>query len=460
MKLKIFSVALMVFTGLMAHSTLNYAQRTNQADTSYTKKLQKIQEQMRSLQKEMSELRADEAKKGYSDEARRENADRQAKRQVERAQISADNAKRMSERIAENSRRMAEQMVANTKRMSERFDNSFKNFGNNFRFNFNSNDSSLEKKVRSGEIKEKTKNFSKSYAVNGNDKLQIDNRYGKVTVNTWDKNEFKVEVQMKAYANDDADAQKLLDKTSIADSKESDLIGFKTVIDNEDNKDNNFWGFWTNNGKTTVREMIINYTVYIPAKNALNVTNRYGGVELPNILEGKVTINNSYGSLIAKSLTNSEDKINVRYGNAKIANFAGSNLDVAYGSLSLDDADKLNATVQYGSAKIGKISTSGNVNVRFGGLEIADLDKNLKTLSVSSSYSPVKVNTPTGTNADFEVTVRYGDFLYDNSVSVTAKNPEDGRRGSTSKNYKGHVGKGSPDKVITVTANYGSVKFN
>ena len=450
MKLKIFSVALMVFTGLMAHSTLNYAQKGSQTDTSYTKKMQKMQEQVRSLQKEMSELRAEEAKKNGSD-----NADRQAKRQAERQQTLADNMKRMNEQIAENTKRIAERAVASTKRMSEQLDRSFKNFGNNF----SGKDSSLEKKVQSGEIKEKTKNFSKSYAANGNDKLQIDNRYGKVTINTWEKNEFKVDVQIKAYANDDAEAQKLLERTNITDSKEGDEASFKTVITEDENKDNSFWGALTKGGKTTVREMIINYTVYMPAKNALTVTNKYGGIELPN-LAGKLTISNSYGNLLAKSITNSENKVNVRYGSAKIGSFAGSSLNVAYGSLSLEDADKLKANISYGSAKIGKISTSGNVEVRFGGLEIVDLDKNLKNLSVNSSYSPVVLNTGANTNADFDVTVHFGDFVYDNSVSVTNKDNESGRRVSMTKNYKGHVGKGGADKTITINNSYGNVKFN
>jgi len=448
MKLKIFSVAIMVFTGLMAHSTLNYAQKGSQADTSYTKKMQKIQEQVRSLQKELSELRAEESKKNGSDYA-----DKQAKRQAERQQTLADNMKRMNERIAENTKRIAERAVESSKRMGEQLDKTFKNFGNNF----SGKDSSLEKKVQSGEIKEKTKNFTKSYAANG-DRLQIDNRFGKVTVTTWDKNEFKVDVQVKAYANADADAQKLLDRTSIVDSKEGDQASFKTVI-TEDNNENSFWGSLTKGGKTMVREMVINYTVYMPAKNPLSITNKYGGIELPN-LAGKLTINNSYGNLLAKSLTNSENKVNVRYGSAKIGSFAGSDLNVAYGSLSLEDADKLKANISYGSAKIGKISTSGNVEVRFGGLEIVDLDKNLKSLSVNSSYSPVMLNAGANTNADFDVTVHFGDFVYDNSVSVTNKDNESGRRGSMTKNYKGHIGKGGTDKTITINNNYGNVKFN
>jgi hypothetical protein len=65
-------------------------------------------------------------------------------------------------------------------------------------------DEEYKEKVASGEIIEKIKNYSKSYSVDGNDLLQINNSFGKSgTVNTWNKNEFKVDVQMKFGSEDE-----------------------------------------------------------------------------------------------------------------------------------------------------------------------------------------------------------------------------------------------------------------
>jgi hypothetical protein len=198
----------------------------------------------------------------------------------------------------------------------------------------------------------------------------------------------------------------------------------------------------------------------MPIKSAVSITNRYGAIDLPT-LEGKVTINNTYGGLVAKSLTNNDNVINVRYGNANIGNLTGSDISVSYGSLNLLTADKLNAVINYGPAKIGKLTTGGTINVHYGdGLEINDVGKNVKALTVNTNYAPIKLGSLT--NADFDVTVHYADFIYDNgSTSVTNKTPEDEKhRRVSTKNYKGHVGKGSADKVITVKSNYGTVKFD
>jgi hypothetical protein len=304
---------------------------------------------------------------------------------------------------------------------------------------------------------EQVKNYSKSYTADDNDKLQIDNRYGKVTVNTWNKNEFKVDVQIKVEAKDQSSAKKWLDNVTISDSKSGSAVSFQTNI----GKQNSSWGSWFTGGNS-YRKMEVNYTVYMPAKNALNINNKYGSIELPN-LDGKVLINLSYGSLSAKSLTNADNEINVGYGSVNIENLSGNNLDVKYGNLTLGSADKLTANVSYSAVKIGKLTTFGNFSVKFsGGFQIADLGKNLKSLSVNSSYTNIRLGLSGDENADFNVTVTYGNFNYgSHTVNISNKTPGENKRGwRPTQNYTGYLGKGNNDKVINITSRYGSVKLD
>lgn len=335
----------------------------------------------------------------------------------------------------------------------------FKDFDNNFTY-FN-NDDNTGKRGGKDDGVEKVKNYSKSYSVDGDDVINIDNRFGKITVNTWTKNEVKVDVQVRVVANDDDKAQKLLDNVSIKDSKDGSNVYFKTNISSDDDN-NGSWGSIFGGKRRSVHSIIINYTVYMPVKSSLNITNKYGSTSLPD-LDGKLNIDNSYGSLVAKALSHAGNQIKVKYGSASIGSLNGSDLDVAYGSLDLGDCNKLNADVSYGSAKIGRITTSGNINLKFGGgLNINEVDKNVKSLSVNSSYSSVKLGISSEQNADFDVTVHYGSFNYgDHDVNITSKTPADGERGfNPTKNYKGHLGKGTSEKTITINSNYGSVKFD
>ena len=88
----------------------------------------------------------------------------------------------------------------------------------------NINDDNLDEKVQRGDISEKVKNYSKSYPMDANDRLNISNQFGKVIVSTWNKNEAQVDVQIKSYSDDDRTAQKMIDNIDISDNKSGDQI--------------------------------------------------------------------------------------------------------------------------------------------------------------------------------------------------------------------------------------------
>lgn len=483
MKPKIFSLTLLMLIGLLTISTANFAQVKPKAprpaepatppatddddddhwtpatdSKAYQQKMKELNAKMRELQKQMNSLRLQQQKqmqmKMKSLQGLSKLHDFKFNDSVVFKFKSFDSLK--FDKF--DSMKFTESFKA----FAPNINYGFKDFDQNFSFNFDNNDSYKEK-LQNGDIVEKTKAYSKSYSIDGNDIINIDNKYGKVTVNTWTKNEVKVDVQIVVGANDADKVQKMLDAVSIRDSKDDSGVWFRTYINQGDDDDggSGIWGSLFGK-KNSVRKMEINYTVYMPAKNPLTITNKYGSTELPD-LGGKLTINNSYGSLRAKALTHPASQIRVRYGSATIETLTGSNLDVAYGSLNLGDCDKINADVSYGSAKIGRITTSGNINVKFSGaLNIAEVDKNVKSLSVNSSYSSVKLGVSDAQNADFDITVRYGSFNYNgHDVNITSKTPADGERGfNPTKTYKGHLGKGNSDKTITISTSYGSVSFD
>jgi len=299
------------------------------------------------------------------------------------------------------------------------------------------------------------KNYSKSYAVDANDILTIKNRYGKVTVITWNKNEIRADVEIKIITASVDDSKKMLDNITINDRKEGSAITFETAVHNVST-----WGSWT--GEINANHKLeINYIIYMPAKNELNITNNFGPTVLPDF-DGKVMINSAYGSFSAKSLTNNANKINVSYGGANIESLKTAEVEVNYGSLTIGAADNVTAHVKYGSAFISKIITSGNIEIKGGELEIAEIGKNIQNLNINSSMGEVQLGLNKDENADINVTVKFGRFNYgSHSVSLSDKPVTNGRKSwSPTQNYTGHLGKGDAKKVINITAEYGSIKFN
>ncbi len=304
---------------------------------------------------------------------------------------------------------------------------------------------------------EKTKLITKAYSVNSNDKLSVNNQYGKVSVHTWAKNEIRVEIEIKAYEATESGAENLLESVDIAEMREGNLISFKT---NFEKTSLNFWSR-IKNGQEERRGVQVNYKIYMPSKNPLDISNRYGRTEMDDF-SGPVNISSSYGSFKSGKLDNAANQVKVSYGSATIENFMNGNLSVAYGNLTLNQAAKLSATIKYGKAIIAQLSQGGNFNLSYtGGFKIDEVDSSVKNLNINSSYSGVSLGLKEGANFDFDVTVNYAGFNYSNSrVNLIEQIiPSDkAKTWSPSKNYKGQIGKGSDSRII-IKSNYGGVKF-
>lgn len=346
-----------------------------------------------------------------------------------------------------------DQVMAN---VDIKLQNTFKKFENDFEKSFND----LQIQQETGELRntvEKTKTVNKLYKVDANDKLAIDNQYGNVTVNTWAKNEIKVDVIIKAYGVDQEEAVSLLNGVNIAESRQTNLISLTTSIAR--NK-GNWWGIRRKDGKEERRGVQVNYQIYMPAANPLDVTNKYGSTEIADF-RGVLNINSSYGSFSGQTLTNPASRIRVRYGSASIKDLKAGNIDVQYGSLKVDKAERLNADIAYSSAKIGTLSGIGDVHLKYsGGFRIDEVSNKVKDLNINSAYSSVSLGFEPSASFDFDVTVNYGGFKYDNNrVNIVSTTPDENAKGfNPSKNYKGHLGKSSNSKII-IKSNYGSVNF-
>lgn len=315
------------------------------------------------------------------------------------------------------------------------------------------NDGSANISVNSPQ--ERVKNYSKSYSVDGNDKLALDNKYGRVTINTWNKNEVKVDVQIKGMASDDETAQKLVDAISISDSKDGNTVSFHT---NFGSNNSSIWNLFNNMNDRHRAE--VNYTVYMPSTMSLDLRNRYGSVSLPS-LSGKVTIDNAYGSLVAKALTNPSNEFNFRYYEVNIEEVKGCSLNLAYGSLKLGTVGRLEANINYAPVDIEKLNNSGTINAKYGGgVKIGEISKALKNLDIDSKYSSVNIGLKGDESFNFDITVKYGSFNFDeNRLRVTSKSPDDSRRSHTTVNYKGYAGTNNSNNTININTTYQSVKL-
>jgi len=297
-------------------------------------------------------------------------------------------------------------------------------------------------------IYQKEKVTEYAYPINSHQSVNVDNRYGKITVNNWAKNEVKVIVTIRTAENSERRAQEALDRVRINQSKTGQTISFKTAIESSDS---NWWSMLTSGvGDRTLR---VDYDIYLPKKNQLVLANRYGAVELSD-RDGTVNVSVSYGSLQAGRLNGPDNSLSVAYSKADVEYLNEGEVTVRYGGFTLSEAENLTLSMSSSGGKIGKVNQQADISLRYsGGFEMG-LGPSIQQANVAASYSNVHIRPSSEAFFNFDVAVSYGGFNYDhNRINIGSKSEN-----HTSASYAGYWNKAA-DNVVSVSARYGTVSL-
>ena len=283
------------------------------------------------------------------------------------------------------------------------------------------------------QLVEKTKTYSKSYSISGSDKITLDNQFGEMKINTWDKNEIRVDVRIEARGSTEEIAQRILDNIYIEDSKSASGVSFLTKMKNQNMK-------WNNDKNKEYKEMgmKIDYTVNLPSGNPLSATNQFGPMSLPDY-RGQVMLISKFGSLTAGKL-NDVKEVNVEFGEAKIESVNGGKL-----------------TVKFSKGEINNVN--GNVIARF---EFCDklkigLDNNTKDLDIKSSYSTLYLDAASNLSSNISIKTSFGEFSNKTSFNIKKEGDDDDDKYGPKfdKQFSGTAGSGA--NKLRVKSDFGEV---
>ncbi|MES2371267.1 MAG: hypothetical protein V4557_01725 [Bacteroidota bacterium] len=296
---------------------------------------------------------------------------------------------------------------------------------------------------------EKSKSYTKTYAVGSGDKILLDNSFGEMKIATWNKNEIKVDVNITVKANTDERVQKIMDMITIEDGKSGSEIFFKTHMkgdhnnrsDNDDdhkdknhNSNNNNNRNYNNDDNSSTK---INYTVYLPANATLNATNQFGPLTIGDY-DGAVTLDCRFGTLTTGKLSQSK-KVTVQFGKATIESMNNGKL-----------------SVQFSKAQVNNLS--GDIDANFnqsGGIKL-NVGNNIKRLDIHNDFSTVYLDADKNLSASFNIKTSFGKFSNETAFPVS-KERDDNRWVNTSSSYSGKSGSGSTP--ININNSFGTIKL-
>jgi len=332
---------------------------------------------------------------------------------------------------------------------------------------------------------EVTKEFHKEYTPGPNTTLEINNRYGEVVIESWDKNQIVIDVKVTVELPSKEKAEKLISYIDVQFSENENLILAKTVIDDKFS----FTG-WGGESK----KFRIDYNVKMPVKTALTLANRYGNTKI-NELTGPVNLDIKYGNLTAGKLTRGNEKpwnslvlaygkgsieeagwmtLNIRYtGNLDITKSTALLLDSKYSKLSLGEISSLVGESKYDNLRIGKIKNLdldngySDVNIEslatklryegsYGSFTVDNIPADFEMVDIETHYMGVKLGIAENASYQLDGHVRYGGLKYNEDNFKFERRIIE----NNSTEIAGIVGKEeSPKAKVKVVASYGSVRL-
>lgn len=284
----------------------------------------------------------------------------------------------------------------------------------------------------------KSKLINRSYTVTAEDKLQIENSFGDVTVSTWDQPKITVDIEIGARAYTDEKAQDILNQIDVKEDKSDHLIEFHTKVGEIHNHDSH--GNRHNDGGDN-RTFYIDYVIHMPTVNPLDIHNDFGRTEVPD-LKGLVNLTSKYGSLTAGNLAN-----------------VGA-IDVEFGKAAIGDVSNGKIVLQYdGPSSIGKISGAVRINSEFSNRVQVEVGEGVTDLTVTESYSGIRMVVGKDLSAQINIHTNFGEFRNETEFTIREKHEGDEDSGPKfDRDYSGTLGDGKAQ--IKVKSEFGSLRLS
>jgi hypothetical protein len=322
----------------------------------------------------------------------------------------------------------------------------------------------------------KQKNIKKTYIVNSNAGIDIDNKYGSITITTWDEDKIDIDITIKVNGPNENWVNERLNNIDVNITALKSMVTAVTTLGNSNVK-----------SKGSNNSFEINYVIKIPKSGTIKLANKYGNISVPNAESsteieckyGKVTLGklNGFNNQISMQYCQSSSidyiktgNIDARYSGLKISYSGNLNLNANYTDININEGQNIKADCNYGTFKfqkinslsgsgnyltfiIGEISSNLNYDTNYSKLSIGTVTEKAGNITINSGYTDITIGYVPNYSFDFDISGRYTNIKHDNSLEVSVSEIK-----SNSKRIAGFYKKKGQNK-ININSNYGNISL-
>lgn len=320
----------------------------------------------------------------------------------------------------------------------------------------------------------KEKNIKKTFIVNSNAGIDIENKYGNITVSTWDENKIDLDITIKVSGGNENWVNERLNSIDVDINALKSMVTAITNIGNSSLK-----------SRGSSNSFEINYVIKIPKNGTVKLDNKYGNITTLT-LESTTDIACKYGKIILGKLNGDSNRIEIgysqnssidyikngnieaRYSGIKINESGNLNLDANYTDVSLLEGQNIKCKGNYGSFKFQKINSligssnyvtisvaeilnSLSVDATYSKINVDSMSEKSKNVNINTGYTNISLGYDANYSFDFDINTRYGSIKNDSSLEVLVSEIK-----SNTKRISGYNKKKGQNKVI-INSSYGNV---
>ena len=325
------------------------------------------------------------------------------------------------------------------------------------------------------------RSVSRSFPASLETTLEVQNKYGKIQVVTWDKDSVSVDVEMFLTESSSSKLRKLKEGIKIDFTGSNTYIIAKTVIESESGRLASELKSISNTITGINKRIEINYMVHVPAYLDVVIINKFGDIYMDD-LEGQVDIELSNGVLKANRLAGNSS-IKLSFANGMIKSLGSSTMKLSYSDMVLNEVSQLDVSsksskLNVDSVTVLKISSrrdklffkkveyfygksnfsqvwiydflrESDVYMKYGKLTIEHVMPDFSKIYVESEYTDVTLSFDREASLGFDILHHEKSVLRLPGSEVLAEESFDGKDHYTT---VGTMGRGDPVGQVIIDA--------
>ena len=334
-----------------------------------------------------------------------------------------------------------------------------------------------------------TKQINKRFKLTPETRIEITNKYGKIKINTWDKDSIIFDIKIKVEDKKLSKLEKAMDEVDFDFINSQHFIIARTKVgENRSGIEKEIANFkesvFQSDGK-----MDIDVTVWMPKTNQLKVENKFGDVYIDDYL-GDIEIILSNGNLKSHDF-DGKANLKLSFADATINQLKDGRLDCNYSEVFIKKAEKINiaskssefeiieikdliadsrrdkfriqmidnldARGNFTNYRITEFKNTLNLKTEYGDLDIDKVAIDFKTIYVESKSTDTNLSFNEKSEFGFEITHTKSQTSFSRNISIKKEEVIDEKEKKIQ--LTGNFGKTAKSTKLFVNATGGGINI-